>query len=374
MTLRFWHRPLQSCAATVIAAVAFTVVLAPSPAGALITPYPVNGDGDTMTRYWDLDRYGTSVQIALSTTTACSTAVVTTGEAFPDALASAGIATASTPIMLVPRAGTLPASVASYLDGCTAVTVVGGPNAVSTGTVTQVSSLTTVSTVLAGANRYETAARVARVAGTGLLEDLSGTTPGTPIPTVIMATGEDFPDALAAGPLASRLGMAVLLTQPSTIPAVTQAVLAALAPQQVILMGGTVAVNPLVQDQLAASGVKVKRFAGANRYETATLLNSAVIGLPITGPSTTSLLNIGLANFENFADALAAGPFLGNLTGGLGLIYGSQPSSVPTVTVNALKATANLGAPQGLSVFGGTVAVSDPAALAAHAAIDSTVP
>jgi putative cell wall-binding protein len=102
-----------------------------------------------MTRYWGLDRYGTSVQIALSTTTTCSSAVVTTGEAFPDALASAGIATASTAIVLVPRAGTLPASVASYLDGCTSVTVVGGPNAVSTGTVTPVSSLTTVSTVLA---------------------------------------------------------------------------------------------------------------------------------------------------------------------------------------------------------------------------------
>jgi putative cell wall-binding protein len=140
---------------------------------------------------------------------------------------------------------------------------------------------------LAGADRYATAAAISRATFQ----------PGVPV--AIVATGEDFPDGLAAGPAAHRLGGPVLFVRRSSVPASTLAELARLRPGRILVAGGTGVVSPSVLDALApyTSG-GVTRVAGPDRYATAAALSAA--SFPAGAP-------VHVATGELFPDALAAG-------------------------------------------------------------------
>lgn len=81
----------------------------------------------------------------------------------------------------------------------------------------------------AGADRYATSAALADRGGDGR--------------TLLVATGEAFPDGLAAGSLARRLNADVLLTRPEDVPDVVADRAAELAPRRVYGMGGLVALQ-----------------------------------------------------------------------------------------------------------------------------------
>jgi len=84
---------------------------------------------------------------------------------------------------------------------------------------------------VAGADRYETAARLSR-----RVFD-----PG--VAAVFIATGEDYPDALAAGPAAAAAGGHLLLVPRGSVPAVVSAELRRIRPRPVVVVGGTAAVS-----------------------------------------------------------------------------------------------------------------------------------
>ena len=91
---------------------------------------------------------------------------------------------------------------------------------------------------IAGGDRYETAAAVSQ-----------GTFPaGTA--TVYVATGESFPDALAAGPAAAHAEGPVLLTRRADLPASVASELQRLAPGDIVLVGGEHAVGSGVEAAL----------------------------------------------------------------------------------------------------------------------------
>ncbi len=88
-------------------------------------------------------------------------------------------------------------------------------------------------------------------------------------PIVIVATGENFPDALGAGPAGGVNSAPVLLVTKNSIPAATGAELARLQPNEIHIVGGTAVISTSVEQQLGAYAPHVARLAGANRYETA---------------------------------------------------------------------------------------------------------
>ena len=90
--------------------------------------------------------------------------------------------------------------------------MVGGVNAVSEPVAAKAQSITGAQlTRLSGATRYETSERIARwTTGHGL--GMNG---------VVYATGANFPDALAAGPLAGKAKAATLLVEDAHSPAVS---------------------------------------------------------------------------------------------------------------------------------------------------------
>ncbi len=141
---------------------------------------------------------------------------------------------------------------------------------------------------VAGASRYATAAAVSRA-----------TYPEPASPTVWIATGEDYADALAAGP-ASRGDGPVLLVRANSIPSDTDRELKRLKPSRIIIAGGTSVVSSGVQAALAGYGAPVSRQAGANRYATAARISHSVFANP-------SVPVVYISTGANFADALAAG-------------------------------------------------------------------
>jgi putative cell wall-binding protein len=91
--------------------------------------------------------------------------------------------------------------------------------------------------------------------------------------TVFIVNGENFPDALAAGPAASALGAPVLLTHPLDIQPSVELELQRLKPTQVVIVGGTGSVSTAVETEIAnllnplVTGLKITRIAGADRFD-----------------------------------------------------------------------------------------------------------
>ncbi|MGC1207396.1 MAG: ExeM/NucH family extracellular endonuclease [Ornithinimicrobium sp.] len=143
---------------------------------------------------------------------------------------------------------------------------------------------------IAGADRYDTAARVARTFDS---------------PSVVyVASGEVFPDALAATPAAIGDEAPLVLTKRSGLPDSTADVLTELQPTSVVVLGGKNRIPTSILTQIeVASGAEVTRVSGTNRYDTAAQLSMRWA----PGEADT----VYLASGTMFADALSVGPLAG---------------------------------------------------------------
>ncbi|AXH96440.1 cell wall-binding repeat-containing protein [Ornithinimicrobium avium] len=188
-----------------------------------------------------------------------------------------------------------------------------------------------------GADRYESAALLSR-----------DVRPGG---RVFVASGSDYPDALAAAARAGD-GGAVLLTRRASLPAATRTALVRLQPSQILVVGGASAVDRSVLTDLQALGGEVRRVAGDDRYDTA----AAVAGLAPAQHGGTVYVSSG----AGFADALAAAAQAGRVDSPILLV---RPGSVPEATARALDQLT----PRQVVVVGGVAAVGDEVLDRVHA-------
>ncbi|QDC25607.1 cell wall-binding repeat-containing protein [Georgenia yuyongxinii] len=187
---------------------------------------------------------------------------------------------------------------------------------------------------LGGADRYETAAKVA-----------GRYSPGVEVAYV--ATGMDYPDALTGAALAGKNDGPVLLTRPNSLPTATADALARLKPRRIVVLGGPAAVSKAVADLLRAYSTantadEVTRLAGDDRYGTAAAVAAKY-------PERVAVAY--LATGTDYPDALTGAALAGH-TGGPVLL--TRSDSLPTATADAL-ATLQ---PRRIVVLGGPGAVS----------------
>jgi len=187
---------------------------------------------------------------------------------------------------------------------------------------------------LSGPNRYDTAVAISQEAF-----------PGT-APTVFIATGENYPDALAAGPVATQVGSPLLLTPRDSLPASVAAEIQRLAPAKIVVVGGEPAVSTTVVNQLKAIQSQTVRVSGPDRYAT----GRAIVDYAF-GPANTN--DVYIATGTNFPDALSAGGPGGTFSSPVILVNGSA-SSVDQATIDLITALA----PTRVKIVGGTPAVS----------------
>ena len=219
-------------------------------------------EGYLVDRLEGADRYETAAEVAAAAwlergqvvgeLDGLRTAILGSGQSFPDVLAAAPISFARNHPLLITPAGGLPDSTAEALIGLDIeqVVIVGGTTVVSSAVADEVQELTGRAPIrLFGATRYETAAAIAERAYDDFEFDATH---------VNLARGDNFADALAGGPHAGKDLAPILLTAPTTLSAATGAFLAAHSPTLLDghIFGGLNAVSSTVETaaEAAATG------------------------------------------------------------------------------------------------------------------------
>jgi len=245
----------------------------------------------TTTRLAGTDRFATAAAVSQATfPSGAPVAYVATGSDYPDALAAAAAAGGRGPVLLTAPEG-LPASTAAELTRLHAsrVIVVGGDLAIPATTLSAIATAAPSATLtrVSGADRYATAAL------------LSKATFPTGARVAYVATGTDYPDALAAAAAAGGNGP-VLLVGPDGLPTPTGAELSRLAPGRVLVVGGILAIPSTTKAAIESllPSANVMRAAGPDRFATAADLSS------FTFPSGAPVAY--LATGADFPDALTA--------------------------------------------------------------------
>ncbi len=149
----------------------------------------------------------------------------------------------------------------------------------------------TISTVLAGRDRYATSAAVSRY----MYPDGAD--------NVIVATGQSWPDALGSAALAGVVDAPVLLVGKDFLPNVVVAEIRRLRPKRIYIVGGTGVVSPTVERALRSSddSITVQRIAGVDRYETARRVAATCMTLQGSSFEHGAFLVTG----QTFPDALS---------------------------------------------------------------------
>jgi putative cell wall-binding protein len=199
--------------------------------------------GGGFTRIFGADRYATAASLSANTfAPGVPTAYVTTGQNWPDALAAVPHAARAGGPLLLTGGSAIPASLAAELDRLDPgrIIVVGGSAAVSDALVEQLEAYDTGGGVqrIGGADRYQTAAMLSSFHHPG----------GAPLAYV--ATGQNFPDALGAGPAAAVRGAPTILVKANEIPPFSGGELDRLNPTRIILLGGPSVITRSVQEAL----------------------------------------------------------------------------------------------------------------------------
>jgi phosphatidylinositol-3-phosphatase len=157
-----------------------------------------------------------------------------------------------------------------------------------------------------------------------------------------IATGANFPDALAGGAAAANHGGPLLLVTPDSVPPSIATELQRLKPGRIVVLGGARSVSASVQATLQqyTTGT-VTRVSGVDRYATAAALAA---DFPTGSP-------VYVATGVDFPDALAATAAAAAQHAAILL---TEPNAIPAATAQALTALH----PSSVTVVGGTSVVS----------------
>ncbi|NLC52188.1 MAG: cell wall-binding repeat-containing protein, partial [Firmicutes bacterium] len=211
--------------------------------------------------------------------------VLARADDFPDALAGAPLAYNVGGPLLMTNTSALHADtateIARVLKSGGDVCVLGGTAAISDNVVQTLKDDGYSVSRLGGADRYETAVKIAEALGDAPEK-------------AFLVTGQNFPDAVAVSSAAARLRAPVLLTTAQNLSNSTKGYLSEYDIEDIYVIGGTAAISDTVY--VAAGGTK--RLGGADRWETAVAIAKEFFPAPQIVTVATGL---------SFPDALSGG-------------------------------------------------------------------
>ncbi|MDU5922505.1 MAG: cell wall-binding repeat-containing protein, partial [Finegoldia magna] len=157
------------------------------------------------------NRYETSFKIA-KLMNKSDKFIIASGENFADSLVAAPYADKENAVLVLSAKDELSSEIKEYLTkNESMITIIGGEKSIDK---TKIGLSQYNVRTIAGANRYETSAKIAQE-----VIKLTGTK------KAVIASGEVFADALTVAPLANKNNMPILLVQQNKIPEATQEVL-----------------------------------------------------------------------------------------------------------------------------------------------------
>ncbi|MFC4243521.1 cell wall-binding repeat-containing protein [Gryllotalpicola reticulitermitis] len=289
----------------------------------------------TTTRLAGVERWETAAAISKAAfpTPGVPVAYIASGQTFADGLSAAPAAAKQGGPVLFVQQNAIPSATLAELQRIkpARIVVVGGTNAVSSSVYAKLQSVQKSITRIGGATRYQTSLMIAQ----------SAFPTGT---KAFLATGVDYPDALAAGAAAGSMSAPVLLVNGaarSTDSALTSR-LKSMGAKSVYVAGGTNAVSAASISGVSAIGATVTRYAGTDRYDTSTKIANAFY---------TKAATVYLASGATYPDALAGAVLAGRTKGPL-LI--TQRQCVPSAEGQVIL---RMGATT-VTLFGGTSALT----------------
>ncbi|MHB1651841.1 MAG: cell wall-binding repeat-containing protein [Desulfitobacteriaceae bacterium] len=159
--------------------------------------------------------------------------------------------------------------------------------------------------------------------------------------TIILTRDDVVADAMVAAPLSKRFDAPILMTPTDSLNNSVLAEIRYLNAKTVLIIGGTGAVSSSVSDTLSSNGLKVVRFDGADRYDTASKI-AGWVGSPGT---------VYMAYGYGEPDALAAGALAAEQ--GIPILL-TDTNTLPDTTQSEL----NTLAPSNVMLLGGTGVIS----------------
>ena len=297
--------------------------------------YPAQPAKKGMQRLAGTDRYATAAAVAArvaNATDQVDTVFIASGQSYADGLTISALAAYSGSPMLLVQPTALPAVTKARITALNPkhIVIAGGQGAISDPVLNSLGKALPDAQIerIAGQDRYATAALIAERFPTGS--------------SAFLATGQNFPDALAAAAAASKLGGPVLLTPGFRSDSATRESLRNLQPESVYLVGGQWSNSDINSVQSAAGVASAKKLTGADRYET-----SAAVAKQFWGATAETVV---YATGRTFADAMVGAS-------------AARAFDAPILLTNGgcrTQAVAKVAANQSsMILLGGTAAVSD---------------
>ncbi|WP_434511178.1 cell wall-binding repeat-containing protein [Desulfitobacterium sp. AusDCA] len=295
------------------------------------------------TRLQGTDRIDTAIQQALKGWPQGSNSVILArADDFPDALAGVPLAAQLNAPILLTSPKDLDSRVVSALKVLHPqnIYLLGGTGAIGTGVTAALEqkgwgqeNLIRIS----GESRYGTAASLAIAASATSLSSLTTkgvisfsalpqTIPLQNTPAVVLATGDNFPDALSIASIAGVKKMPILLTSSKVLPAESLEALKRLHPAKIYIIGGEGVISSQIEQALPTalgiSSSQIKRLSGANRYDTMTSVAQEFQG---------DIQKLSFATGEDFPDALAGAALAAHQNSAVILLPKTSISEFPTL-------------------------------------------
>ncbi|KPU44460.1 N-acetylmuramoyl-L-alanine amidase LytC precursor [Oxobacter pfennigii] len=268
------------------------------------------------------NRYSTAASISNSGWEQSDIVVVATGEDFPDALSSAPLAAYyNAPIFLTQKSRLAPETEQELKRlKVKKVYIIGGTGAVSGAVESDISKLTYPGQQNAieveriyGPDRAATSVEVAKKLNN--------------FDSVVVATGDDYPDALSIAPIAAKKQIPILLVSRDNISSAVTDFINDKSISKSYVVGGTGVISDAVAGQFSSS----ERVWGKDRYET----NVNIINRFKEDIDFNSML---IATGEDFPDALAGSPFASRHSSSI-LLTSKTPDDVTVGFVSSLQET-----------------------------------
>ena len=299
---------------------------------------------NAVSRFAGANRYDTAAMLSkASHKTTSDTVIIADAMTFQDALIAVPLAKAYNAPLLLANPNIVTKQTEAELARLKAkkIIIVNTNNALKSGTINALKNKYTTQ-IIRGSNCFETSKRVA--------EELQKKTKKAPT-DVFFTTNKAFADALSISPVAALKGAPILYVDPSkktldsNILAYLKKVKGSI--KNVYIVGGKVAVPAAIENSIKKALPKknVKRFDGAQRYETCVMINKYFA-------KDLSSKTVCIAKGLDFPDALAGGVYAAATRQALFLADGKKLQDVQ----NTYLKSKNAGK---ITVFGGTVAVPD---------------
>lgn len=242
------------------------------------------------------NRFSTAVEVSKMNYKKSETVILANSEKATDILTTSPLAESLECPVLYTKDNDIPEETISEMErlGVKRVIVIGGKKSVSDSVFKELSSKYELNRV-AGSDRFDTANKIAKEVVKRSSEKKKA----------IMVSSESYADALTISSLATKENIPIVITNSKNLSEKTEEFLKNNEIKEIVYVGGNNSISNEVQKETEKKGIKtVARYAGKDRYETATIISNNV------RPDSDFSVYV---NGENLSDAITANSLCANL-------------------------------------------------------------